>query len=57
VPLACRSPSIESFQPENGNHATGAATPTFTPSIPASAPQRYERAAAPEVVKIDPALP
>ena len=26
MPLACRSPSIESFQPENGNQATGAGT-------------------------------
>ena len=37
MPLAWRFPSIESFQPEKGNQATGAGTPTLTPSIPASA--------------------
>ena len=35
-PCACRSPRNESFQPENGKNATGAATPMFTPTIPAS---------------------
>ena len=35
-PVEWRSPTIDSFQPAKGNHATGAATPMFTPSIPAS---------------------
>jgi hypothetical protein len=48
---------MESFQPEKGNHATGAATPTFTPSIPASTVARNCRAAPPDVVKITAALP
>ena len=35
VPCACRSPRNESFQPENGKKATGAATPMLTPIMPA----------------------
>ena len=35
-PWACRSPRNESFQPENGKKATGAATPMLTPIMPAS---------------------
>src|SRR5215218_2696476 len=51
------SPRNESFQPENGKNATGAATPMFTPIIPASTSCLYLRTAAPDSVKIDVPLP
>ena len=43
--------TIESFQPAKGNQATGAATPMFTPSIPASIRWRNVWAAPPDRVK------
>src|SRR5919108_5445244 len=56
-PCACRSPRNESFQPENGKNATGAATPMLTPTIPTSTSWRKWRTAEPDSVKIDTPLP
>src|SRR5215217_227466 len=36
LPVACRSPQKEVVTPLKGKNAFGAATPTLTPSIPAS---------------------
>ena len=57
MPWACRSPRKLSFQPENGKNATGAATPMFTPTMPASTSCLKRRTAAPDSVKIDTPLP
>ena len=57
VPCAWTSPKNESFQPENGKNATGAATPTLTPIMPTCTSWRYFRAAPPSSVKIDVPLP
>ena len=56
-PWACRSPKNDSFHPVNGKKDIGAATPMFTPIIPACASWRNLRIAPPEVVKIEAALP
>jgi hypothetical protein len=47
----------ECFQPAKGKKAMGAATPTFTPTIPTSHRLEYSRADLPLAVKMAVALP
>src|SRR5260370_591273 len=56
-PCAWRSPKKDSFQPENGKNAMGAATPILTPTIPTSMRSAYSRADLPFEVKMEVVFP
>jgi hypothetical protein len=56
-PCACITPKKLPFQPEKGKYAMGAGTPMLTPTLPVETALRNLRAAAPEDVKMELALP
>lgn len=56
-PCACITPKKLPFHPENGKYAIGAGTPMLMPTLPVDTAVRNLRAEAPDVVKIELALP